>query len=145
MDFQVKLNETLPKEAPMCKELLQLGEGKVLEETVIAMVIGDHIKIGDPLTEEGIQMEVEDPLTGRSPGVGPPGEGYPNRNGRPPGRGGHPSGGPPDGGGGPPGPPGGQGPPGPQRPPGPVRPIIVQTPQVTLDMTALENTFHTVG
>ena len=29
--------------------------------------------------------------------------------------------------------------------PGPVRPIIVQTPQVTLDMTALENTFDSVG
>ena len=51
---------------------------------------------------------------------------------------------PPDGGG-PPGPPGGQGPPGPKGPPGLVRPIIVQTPQVTLDTTALENTFDTVG
>ena len=28
---------------------------------------------------------------------------------------------------------------------GPMRPIIVQTPQVTLDTTALENTFDTVG
>ena len=52
--------------------------------------------------------------------------------------------GPPDGGE-PPGTPGGQGPPGPQRPPGPMRPIIVQTPQVTLDTTALENTLDTVG
>ena len=34
---------------------------------------------------------------------------------------------------------------GPQGPPGPMRPIIVQTPQVTLDTTALENTFDTVG
>ena len=34
---------------------------------------------------------------------------------------------------------------GPQGPPGPVRPVIVQTPQVTLDTTALENTFDTVG
>ena len=33
----------------------------------------------------------------------------------------------------------------PPRPPGPVRPIIVQQPQVTLDTTALENTFDTVG
>ena len=33
----------------------------------------------------------------------------------------------------------------PQGPPGPVRPIIVQTPQVTLDMSALENTFDSVG
>ena len=32
-----------------------------------------------------------------------------------------------------------------QGPPGPVRPIIVQQPQVTLDTTALENTFGTVG
>ena len=45
----------------MCKRLPQLGEGKVLEETVIAMVIEDHIKIEDPLTEEGILMEVGDP------------------------------------------------------------------------------------
>ena len=60
------------------------------------------------------------------------------------------SGGPPDDGG-PPGNgqypryPGGQGPPGPPGPPGPVRPIIVQQLQVTLDTTALENTFGTVG
>ena len=71
--------------------------------------------------------------------------GYPNRGGRPPDRGGYPGGVPPDGGGGPPGPPRGQRPPGPQGPPGPVRPIIVQTPQVTLDTTALENTFDAVG
>ena len=43
-----------------------------------------------------------------------------------------------------PGPPGGQGPPGPQGPSGPMRIVIVQTPQVTLDTTALENTFDTV-
>ena len=71
--------------------------------------------------------------------------GHPNGGGRLPDRGGYPGEGPPDGGGGPPEPPGGQGPPGPQRPPGPVRPIIVQTSQVTLDTTALENTFDTVG
>ena len=41
--------------------------------------------------------------------------------------------------------PGRQGPPGPPGPPGPVRPIIVQQPQVTLDTTALENTFGNVG
>ena len=34
---------------------------------------------------------------------------------------------------------------GPTRTPGPVRPIIVQQPQVTLDTTALENTFGIVG
>ena len=38
-----------------------------------------------------------------------------------------------------------QGPPGPPGPPGPVCQIIVQHPQVTLDTTALENTFGTVG
>ena len=75
---------------------------------------------------------------------GPPRGGYLNGNGRPPGRGGYHHGGPPDGGG-PPGPPGGQGPPGLQGPPGPVRPIIVHTPQVMLDTTALENTFDSVG
>ena len=52
---------------------------------------------------------------------------------------------PPDGNGGPPGPPGGQGPPGPPGPPGPVMSIIIQTPQVTLDTSALENTFDSVG
>ena len=89
---------------------------------------------------------------------------YPNRDGRPPGRGGYPGGGPPDGGGSPNGdgglsdgggppdgdegpldPPSRQGPPGPQGLPGLVRPIIVQTPQVTLDTSALENTFNSVG
>ena len=74
----------------------------------------------------------------------------PHRDQRPPDRGGYPGGCPPDGGGGspdggrPPGLPGGQGPPDPQGPPGPVRWIIVQTPQVTLDVTTLENTFDTV-
>ena len=33
----------------------------------------------------------------------------------------------------------------PSRTPGPVRPVIVQTPQVTLDTSALENTFDSVG
>ena len=47
--------------------------------------------------------------------------------------------------GGPPGPPGGQGPPGPQGPPRPIRHVIVQTPQVTLDTSALEGTFDSVG
>ena len=83
---------------------------------------------------------------GRPPDRGghPDRGGYPNGGGRPPGRGGYPGGGPPDGGGSP-GLPGGQGPPGTQGPPRPMRPIIVQTPQVTLDTTTLENTFDTVG
>ena len=102
-------------------------------------------------------------------------ERYPDRDRRPPRRGGYPGGGPPDGrgppdgggpsdgggppdgggplddggpshgNGGPPGPPSGQGPPGPQGHPGPVRPVIVQTPQITLDTSALECTFDTVG
>ena len=47
--------------------------------------------------------------------------------------------------GGPPGSPGGQGPPGPQGPPGSVRSIVVQTLQVMLDASALENAFDSVG
>ena len=42
-------------------------------------------------------------------------------------------------------PPDGQGPPGPQGLPGPVRLIIVQSPQLMLDTSALENTFNSVG
>ena len=41
--------------------------------------------------------------------------------------------------------PGRQGPLDPPGSPGPVRPVIVQQPQVTLDTTALENMFGTVG
>ena len=83
---------------------------------------------------------------------GPPDDGGPSDDGGPPGDG-RPSdnGGPPDDGG-PPGdgrplrrPPRRQGLPGPPGPPGPVCPIIVQKPQVTLDTTALENTFGMVG
>ena len=48
MGFQGKLNETPPKEAPTCREPLQLGEVSTWEETVIAMVIEDHVKIRDP-------------------------------------------------------------------------------------------------
>ena len=75
-----------------------------------------------------------------------------SRRGRPPdGNGGPPDdGGPSDDGGPPrngwnPRHPGRWGPPGLPGPPGPVRPIIVQQPQVTLDTTALENTFGTVS
>ena len=85
------------------------------------------------------------------------GQGYPGRGG-PPDDGGPPDNeGPPDDG----GPPDDEGPPvdgrpprrlprrqglpSPPVPPGPVHPIIVQQPQVTLDTTALENTFGTVG
>ena len=41
----------------------QLGEENTWEEIVIAMIIEDCIKIKDPLTEGGIQMELGDPLT----------------------------------------------------------------------------------
>ena len=82
---------------------------------------------------------------------GPPDDGGSPDDGEPPDDGG-PSddGGPPDDGG-PTGNgrhlrcPGRQGPPGPPGPPGLVHQIIVQQPQATLDTTALENTFGTVG
>ena len=38
-----------------------------------------------------------------------------------------------------------RGTPGPRGPPGPVRPVVIQQPQVVLDMTALENTFDNMG
>ena len=90
-------------------------------------------------------------------GQGYPGRGRPPNDGGPPEEGGPPDdgrspdgGGPPDDGGAPgnrrpPRRPRRQGPLGPPGPPGPVHPIIVQQPQVTLDTTALENTFGTVG
>ena len=63
MDFQDEVIETPPQEAPTCGELLQLEEGSIWEETVIAMVLEDHIKIRDPLIERDILTEVGDPLT----------------------------------------------------------------------------------
>ena len=62
VDFQVRLDETSPKEVPMHEELPQQGEGNIWEETVIALITGGHIEIRDSLTEEGTQ--VEDPLVG---------------------------------------------------------------------------------
>ena len=47
------LDETPPKEAPTWRELPKLGEGNIWEGIVMAMVTGDHIEIGYPLTEEG--------------------------------------------------------------------------------------------
>ena len=84
-------------------------------------------------------------------GGGPLADGRPPDNGGPPDDGGPSDNGGPPGGGGPPGNgrypryPGRQEPPGPPGLPGPVRPVIVQTPQVTLDTTALESTFDTMG
>ena len=96
-------------------------------EDIIRIEVEDH-QIEKITKIEGIQEEedpqmIEDPLMM----VGPPDDGGPPGNGRPPRQ------------------PGRQGPPGPLGPPGPVCPIIVQQPQVTLDTTALENTFGTVG
>ena len=104
---------------------------------VILMIIEDITIDEGPLEEEGIQIGVEGHQIegiimievtleeGRPPdgNGGPPDDGVPLRNGQNPRH------------------PGRQGPPGPPGPPGPVRPIIVQQPQVTLDTTALENTF----
>ena len=75
-------------------------------------------------------------------GGGPPDDGAPPDDGGPTGDGRPPNDGGPPGNGRYPRYPGRGGPPG---PPGPVRPVIVQTPQVTLDTTALENTFDTMG
>ena len=61
MESPDELSETPPKEAPMCRELLQLEEESTWEETVIAMVLEDHIKIGDPLIDGDILTEVETP------------------------------------------------------------------------------------
>ena len=74
-----------------------------------------------------------------------PDRGRPPNDGGPPGNGGPPDDGGPPGNGRPPRQPGIQGPPGPPGPPGPIHPVIVQQPQVTLDMTVLENTFGIVG
>ena len=63
LNFQDKLSRTPPKEASTCRDLPQLEEESTQEETVIVMVIEDHIKIGDPLIEEDILTEVGDPLT----------------------------------------------------------------------------------
>ena len=62
-EFQEELRETPPKEAPMCRELPQPEEESIWEETVIVMVLEDHIKIRDPLIEGDILTEVGEPLT----------------------------------------------------------------------------------
>ena len=67
VDLWIKMNKTPPKEAPMCRELPQLGEENTLKEIVIVMIIEDHIETKDHLIEEDT----------------------PNRGGRPPDRGGH--------------------------------------------------------
>ena len=47
----------------MCRELLQQEEESIQEETVIVMVLEDHIEIRDALIEGDILTEVGDPLT----------------------------------------------------------------------------------
>ena len=112
-----------------------------LEEEGIKIGVEAHwiegiVMIEVNLKEENSLMEMEDPLIemenplmmdGPSDGGGPPDDRGPPRNGWNPR---HPE---------------RWGPPGPPGPPGPVRPAIVQQAQVTLDMTALDNTFGTVG
>ena len=66
MDFQDEVNETPPKEAPMCRDLVQLGEENI-QETVIEMVLEDHIEIRAPLLERDILTEVGDPLMVEDP------------------------------------------------------------------------------
>ena len=107
---------------------LMMDEGPLEEEGIKIEVEGHQIEgiimievtLEEASLMEGPLMEMEDPLMMEDP-LGSPRNG---QNPRHPGR---------------------QGPPGPPGPPGPVRPIIVQQPQVTLDTTALENTFGTVG
>ena len=104
-----------------------MNEDTLEGEDIIMIEVEGH-QIEKITKIEGIQEEEDLPDDGGPPdNGGPPDDGGPLGNGRPlrqPGR---------------------QGPPGPPGPPGPVCPIIVQQPQVTLDTTALENTFGTVG
>ena len=87
-----------------------------------------------------------------SDGGGPPDRGRPPSGGGPPDEGGPPDdgglpddGGPSNGNGGPPRCPNRRGTPGPRGPPRPVRPVVIQQPQVVLDMTSLENAFDNMG
>ena len=142
----------------MYKEPLYHEEGNVQKKAVMMiMFVEDHIGIRDPLKEGDIPVKVEGHLIKEDTQIEDLlGEDIPIemeglleeedilQEDPPDGDGGPPDGGGPPGDGGSPGPPGGKGPPDPQGPPGPVRPIIVQTPQVTLDTSALENTFDSV-
>ena len=53
------LNKNIPDMVHICKELLCCTEGNIWE--IVVMII-DHIEIGDPLKEEGIQIGMEDCL-----------------------------------------------------------------------------------
>ena len=114
-------------EDPLRKGGIQIKvEGHLIEEhTLIEDLLGEGIQIEmeDPLEEEDTQeedplMEVEDPLMEMEDPLmemEDPWTSWWTRTTRS------------------------------SRIPGPVRPIIVQTPQVTLDTSALENTFDSVG
>ena len=53
------LNKNIPKMVHIFKGLLCHAEGNIWE--IVVMII-DHIEIGDPLKEEGIQIRMEDCL-----------------------------------------------------------------------------------
>ena len=114
---------------------------------IVTLMTIDHMRDEDFLAEEDIiRIEVEDHgIEKITKTRGYPRRGGPPDDGGPPYDGGLPDDGEPPGNGRPPRRPGRQGPPGPPGPPGPACPIIVQQPKVTLDTTALENTFGTVG
>ena len=99
-----------------------------------------YLRKGGPSNDRGPPNNGEPPDDG-----GPPNDGGPPDDEEPPDDRGPPDDGGFPGNGRPPRRPRRQGLPGPPGPPGPVCPIIVQQPQVTLDTTALENTFGTVG
>ena len=115
MDFQGWSSGASSQEILICREFQQIGGDSIWEGTVIVMVTEDHLRI----RERRISWR-KTPWKWSTPGW----------RWRIPG-----------GDGGSPGPPGGWAPPDPQGPPGPLRPIVVQTPQVTPDTTALEHTF----
>ena len=53
-------DENIPKEAPIFKGPPYCEEGNTPERVVMMIIpTGDHIEIGDPLKEEGIQVRVE--------------------------------------------------------------------------------------
>ena len=61
MESLGQLSETHPKEAHMCKGLLQQEEENTQEKTVMRMVLEGHIETRAPLIEVDIQTKVGDP------------------------------------------------------------------------------------
>ena len=80
VDFWIILNQTPPKEAPMCRELPQVEEENILEEIVIVMVIENFIETKDPWKRSISKWKAPDRGGHLDRGE------YPNRGGRPPGR-----------------------------------------------------------